>query len=344
MNRLPVILFVIIFLLSGCQIPVETGQLTEIPSSQSMENDTFVEEPVSRFEKSELQLEQEKNKPDQIEGYEEQRQKLIKYLLQEKNAITDNYLGIFSCDEDSYLWLDSVFVWGEATDGEALCLLYQIGTTESRGGLLPWVLMMDTGETVSFAYAQSGPRLKNFQLGDVNGDGIEEILVHVDSGGNGGAGYFYSMIFSWESGNLTEIYNSTHKSSKISTNFALGYEDGFTYHIENYQTGMDIKLASSDTHIRFDETGKLRKVLETEQLTCSENFLDFRFADMDSDGVYEIIAAEYEVLCWQLESCLLLSALRYDKERDVFCEVKSDVWSTANGWETVDEYFNIWYK
>ena len=345
-------MIVSLFLFAGCATPsnsLPSATEAQIVTSNSVETAALLAtEPV--MASSGNSMTEQLVKPTQVEGYEKQRQKLIEHLRQTENVVKGGYPGIFAFGESyyEYPWLNSVLVWGEGTDIETLCLLYQIGDKNDRGGLAPWVLMMDTGDTVSFAYAGSGPRSSNFQLGDIDGDGLEEILTHIDSGGNEGAGHFYSTLYRWNRNELTTIYTGKvyepwPKVSQIETSFEINFIEPFTYRITNKQTGFDEKFRAPGENYVFDAGGKALKGVEPYELACYEDFADFHLEDIDGDTINELLAAEYFSLS-RPEACLMLSALRYEKTTNSFIQVKSDVWYSESSNKPWYEYAYNWYK
>lgn len=325
-----------LLLLLGCKATIDTKALVENPQQKSAA--LTQKESNSHSETAQETL--------QVQGYEPQRQKLMEYLSQEDTVVEEEHPGFFTVFADFYPWLDAVQVWGEGSKEEALCLLYQIGSKADRDGLLPWILMLDAGAAVDFILAGTGPRSKNFQLADIDGDANEEILVHIDNGGNGGVGHYYSMLFRWDGKKISEIYSSISKPGKIATTFTLAYENEFIYRIANQQTGFDGSYCALGENSFFDSNGTPNKKRDRAALPCHEDFFDFHLADINTDGTHEIIIGEYlplgeyPLLRHSGDYAFLLSALRYHPATDSFQEIASDVLFRPSSWEAQEEYLS----
>lgn len=144
-----------------------------------------------------------------------------------------------------------------------------------------------TYNTIPGAYSE------NLYLNDVDGDSVEEIILHQCVGMSGGAGSYLARVFKIENDEIKEIFcsNSKDNSSKYwDTGFSGHPEDDFTFVISNRFTGYTAKYSfGTDRPDRHDEDGK---AVSKREITV-DSFNLFLPKDIDSDGVCEIYCRQY---------------------------------------------------
>lgn len=139
----------------------------------------------------------------------------------------------------------------------------------------------------------SGAYSESLYLNDVDGDGVEEIIIHQCIGMTGGAGQYLARIFKVENDEINEIFCSfgNNESEKhFDTGFSGHPEDNYTFTITNNITGFNaVYQVSNDRPDRFDENGN--SVSRREIMV--DHFNEFLPKDIDSDGICEIYCEQY---------------------------------------------------
>lgn len=132
----------------------------------------------------------------------------------------------------------------------------------------------------------------SLEAADVTGDGIPELIVMADTGGNGGAGCWVLEVLSFQSGvpesmSLPFFAERSEEEPDWSTSgyrFGTQFEDGFRLHIRSDKMDRVISFAEDEMQVQdrisigqFDESGH---VLYT-----------YRFEDSGCDGIcaYELV-------------------------------------------------------
>ena len=153
-------------------------------------------------------------------------------------------------------------------------------------------LAVETGSKILF-YDLGNSSLDDVLFtNDVDGDGLDEIIVQQTVDETGGAGQFSSSIFKVRSDQIHELFNSS-TSNLFETGFSSTLEDGFKLKVENRFTGysatLDFNADWRYVGTYFDESGK---VIWSEPIMC-DSFREFVPEDTDGDGIYEIACLQY---------------------------------------------------
>ena len=132
-------------------------------------------------------------------------------------------------------------------------------------------------------------------LCDVDGDGIDEIVVQQLISINGGAGSFISRVFKVVDNEIREIFMSPvyHPSGNwnaFDSGFISEFLSGYRLQIINIFTGYTMVLDISKRYNEefFDEDGKGKR----EKIWC-DSFCEFVPEDVDGDGIFEIACLQY---------------------------------------------------
>lgn len=144
-----------------------------------------------------------------------------------------------------------------------------------------------TYNTIPGAYSE------NLYLNDIDGDSVDEIILHQCVGMSGGAGQYIARVFMVENDEIIEIFCSNPNdtpSKRWDTGFSGHPEDDFTFVITNRFTNYNAKYSTgTDRPDRHDENGKAvskRKIMV-------DSFNLFLPKDIDSDGICEIYCRQY---------------------------------------------------
>lgn len=177
----------------------------------------------------------------------------------------------------------------------------------------------------------SGAYSEKLYLNDIDGDGVDEIILHQCVGMSGGAGSYLARVFKIENEEIKEIFcSSTDDSKKYwDTGFSGHPEDNYTFIITNKITGYcEEYKVGTDRPDRHDENGKA--VSRREIMVDSFNM--FLPKDIDNDGTCEIYCRQY-TSDWGHADYIgnAISILKYNAEKQDF-EV-TDAW-----FEPIDEF------
>lgn len=127
-------------------------------------------------------------------------------------------------------------------------------------------------------------------LNDVDGDGIDEIIIHQTLGMTGGAGQYSSRILKVVEDEIQEIFSSS-PDNVFNTSFTSEFLDDKQLSIRNERTGYSkvIDITKRINGEFFIERGEL---INRDKILC-DSFYSFIPEDTDNDGVFEIIAFQY---------------------------------------------------
>jgi hypothetical protein len=124
-------------------------------------------------------------------------------------------------------------------------------------------------------------------LGDFTGDGIEDILIGIATGGSGGIMYYYIYSFVNSNPRLLfdfEVYNETYQ---YEVTYLDNYRAEVISKVNNVKYIIDLTYKGADyLNEIYDKNGKLIK-----PITGFVNPLSGLYpVDFDSNGVYELLA------------------------------------------------------
>jgi hypothetical protein len=172
-----------------------------------------------------------------------------------------------------------------------------------------------TGRAVSVPLSENAGYNPRLFLGDFNRDGINDILVSIDSGGSGAIMYHYIYSFINNIPRLMfnfETYNEEYK-------YTVTYKDNYKVEVisgrNNSRYIIDISVKGQDyLNEIYDENGKLK-----EPITGFVNPLSGLYpVDYNYDGVYELLA--YQKVAGRYNADALgyvLNTLRWENNRFV---------------------------
>lgn len=150
-----------------------------------------------------------------------------------------------------------------------------------------------TYNTITGAYSEK------LYLNDIDGDSVEEIILHQCIGMTGGAGQYLARIFKVENEEINEIFCSTvltdDRYIRWETGFTGEEKPDFQLEITNAFTGYTKLIDLSyekDSYIRlgrYDNDGNILKHTDI----STDTFLTFIPKDIDNDGICEIYCEQY---------------------------------------------------
>lgn len=158
--------------------------------------------------------------------------------------------------------------------------------------------------------------------GDVDGDGIQEILVHSNTGGMGGFGVWETWVLNVEDNDIRILFKNF---DEFDTGFESRFLDGYQMEVKNKFTGYTLVYDVKERHREYINSSDK---MPSGKITL-DPFYIFEPKDMDDDGICEI-------LCEQYTSCIdhadytgkACSVLKFNKQTQVFEVI--DAWYEPN--------------
>lgn len=154
---------------------------------------------------------------------------------------------------------------------------------------------------------------------DIDGESGDEIILKVDTGGNGGYGSYDIIVYKLPDDGIKQLYI---------TGRADGYDDGFSARLE-----APFKLEIGNEHTGYSKTFDIKGMFEPERIfdeygipgeVYSEDIYfdcihDVKFEDVDNDGAFELICRQYSYCSWTANGIgLAYTTLKYDKSNGEF--------------------------
>ena len=218
------------------------------------------------------------------------------------------------------------------------------------------VLVVDTGEYIISEILCDGCYSTELTFADITGDSESEIIAHHETGSTGGAGSYDAYVYKLSGKDMERIFSyPTHDGDSrnaIYAGFELMLADGWIFQIRNVYADLFLEFTrdTDKDYPYFDENGDLSKrgieQNKTKTLGIDSSFLIFTPVDIDNDGVYEIMTAQYSYLYDRSDaigSCYTI--LKWDIVKQLFEIVQAGFWPYSNedsdAWQ---EYESIWYR
>ncbi len=139
---------------------------------------------------------------------------------------------------------------------------------------------------------------QSLNLFDVDGDGLDEIIITQTVGISGGAGSRWARIYKVKDDEICEIFNSEVNKETFDSGFISELKDEFKLEIKNkftdFKTTLDLRERSKKWNyigVYFDEDGKALDKYD-DPISC-DSFYKFTPKDVDGDGVFEIVCLQY---------------------------------------------------
>jgi len=220
------------------------------------------------------------------------------------------------------------------------------------------VIVVDTGSDIVCEILGEGRYFTDFSLADIDGDGYAEILMHHETGGNGGAGSHETAVYKLEGNKLKKlfyypVYNNSEGiyHNDFNTGFTLTLSDGWTYTVGNKNTDFSL------TYIRktllenpyFDEVGNITAYAkdnnEQGALGTDPFFFVFCPLDVDNDGIFEIMTAQYASLWGRADGLgVAYSILKWNNSNSNMDIINAGFWVYQDDFEDMDDYYQRWQE
>jgi len=244
---------------------------------------------------------------------------------------------------------------------QATVILFEVYVNESMlANIL--VLVIDIEGYVVITVLVEESYFSSFFLADIDGDGYAEILTRHDTGGNGGAGTHTTEIFKLSESELVKIFANPcweeYDCYALDTGFKLTLSNGWNYTVDNIFTGFSISFSREipEENPYFDEKGRVssyaKEFNREGTLYADPYFFIFEPVDVDNDGIFEIMTAQYTFLYGRSDDLgdayTILSWNAASNEMEI---IQAGYWSYPNDiddWDSFreqrQEYRDNWYR
>jgi hypothetical protein len=144
-----------------------------------------------------------------------------------------------------------------------------------------------TGETRSVQLSEKAGYNPTLFLGDFTGNGVDDILISIDSGGSGAFTYDYVYSFVNNNPQLLFDFNVYNEQFQYDVNYQDNYKVKVVSKINNLTYLIDISLRDPEYLSEiYNANGKLKSPIEGFVNPLSGLYP----VDFDSNGVYELLA------------------------------------------------------
>lgn len=181
-----------------------------------------------------------------------------------------------------------------------------------------------TGRITSVPLSENAGYNPRIFLGDFNGDGVNDILVSIDSGGSGAIMYHYIYSFINNMLQLMFDFNIYNEEYKYEVTYKDNYKVEAISEKNNTKYIIDISLKGQDyLNEIYDENGKLKQPVSGFVNPLSGLYpVDFNY-----DGVYELLAYQKIAGRYNADSLgYFLNTLKLENNRFVLSNQNVAIW------------------
>ena len=153
---------------------------------------------------------------------------------------------------------------------------------------------------------------------DIDGDRLDEIIVHSTIGMSGGAGQYASRVYSYTGNDLSLIFDSL-KDYPFDTGYFAECRDGYEIVILNKFTDYEKIIAYSTAKALFGSYFDENGMVVSQPMMWTDSFFEFIPQDLDGDEIFEIKAVQYASLNGHTNYIgNAVSILKYDTQKGTF--------------------------
>ncbi len=307
------LIITIMFVFTGCVLDGNS----ELPSEESTTVDLNIQDSnVSSNSQNDTVNMDDANTTDSngvFSYYENWESNGLEQIGLKKTKLVHKECGIFSLNsshkEHAYLFFDFDVYGDEIYHNSYLAV--EVGD---------YVYIKDLN-------AISGSYGDKITVCDINGDGINEILLQQTVAMSGGEGQFFSRVFSIHNNMIVETYSSISDSDEryYNTGFASEFIDGYKLKIYNEFTEDSWMIDLSNTKdVYAGVYGENATVIRQDEIVC-DTFKEFYPIDFDEDGIDEIYCEQY---VWLLSHSnhigYAMTILKFDASMNDFKIIQTD--------------------
>ena len=228
------------------------------------------------------------------------------------------------------------------------------------------VLVIITGEDIlcEVLFSSGVSYFSDMALADIDGDGYIEILAHNETGGNGGAGSHNTAVYKLAGNRLKTLFyqgfSGTGDFLAFYTGFRLTLANGWLHTVENIFTDYCLSFVRELPYGNpfFDEQGNVTEYAQENNLNkwmgVDGHFYIFRPVDIDDDGKYEIMTAQYTFFWGRSDAVgIAFTLLGWNDEYKTMEVIKAGFWpytddyisdSYQEQFQDYREYEENWYR
>jgi hypothetical protein len=224
------------------------------------------------------------------------------------------------------------------------------------GAVFTPVMVIATGDSIICEVLIEGSYYSEFSIADIDGDSYDEILVHHCTGGNGGASSHETAVYKLKESRLQKLFvypccddTGNRAESRLDTGFTLALADGWLHTIENKYTGYSLSFVREMTNenLYFDEHGDISAHAVEHNidkwLGVDPFFFIFDPVDVNGDGIYEIMTAQYTYLWDRADGVgVAYTTLKWNTASDTMDVVKTGFWPYVDDCDNNDDYHERW--
>jgi hypothetical protein len=276
----------------------------------------------------------------------------------ELNSYKDEIVNLHNAKAKDDPWIEEIektdvvtrqIAKGQLSEyGEATVILFGIMLYESPWPHYPvFVIKSDEGTTYWHWLDEhdGAAYLSIFYLHDIDGDGYDEIITQHDIGANGGFGGYVSSVYQIRDNALEQLFTSVSDGWVLfDTGFSLTSDDGFQLTVRNRNVPFETTFTREQYETPyFDDDGKVMSVMNEDTMMV-DSFYIFIPLDIDGDGVYEIMTAQYCSLWSHVDGVgSAYTILKYDSQMGEMRVIKAGFWKyIEDGDEDYDAFNEQW--
>lgn len=220
------------------------------------------------------------------------------------------------------------FVTTQSKDNNTPC---QIRTRKYRNDATDYIgyalhIEVDTGEQILKKVIEPtcgpAPEESSLFLRDIDGDGIQEILIHHNTGGCGGAGSYHTWVLKVENDDIQVLFDNY---DEFDTGFENRFLEGYQMEVKNKFTGYTLVYDVKD---RYGEYIDHSEKLPSDKFMI-DSFYMFEPKDTDGDGISEILCKQYTSIRMHADyTGTACSVLKFNTQAQAFEVI--DAWYEPN--------------
>lgn len=222
-------------------------------------------------------------------------------------------------------WMTLSAAWGDVTGDGVPDYVYLTGVTDESSPFIQQITLnvMDgrTKQLQTIQLSNNAGYQPTVFLGDFTGNGIQDILVSIQSGGSGA--FTYNELYSDVNMQARMLYNNDWFYEAYSKNATVVYEDHYKVRIEvpslSKQYLIDLSLRDPEYLSQlYNDDGKLKQPTQGSVMGVSGAYP----IDLQGDGVYELWPLQRVIGLYNADALgILQTPLTWDSSKSAFVPV-----------------------
>ncbi len=219
------------------------------------------------------------------------------------------------------------FVTAESIDSETPCKIRTVKYRRDQPTYIAYALYIEVDTGLQVLKKELAPQVNphpgcKLFLADVDGDGIQEILVHHNTGGCGGFGSYHTFVLKVENNEIQILFDNW---CEFDTGFESRFLGGYQLEVKNNITGYTLVYDIKERYGEYiDGSSKL-----PDDSFAVDSFYVFEPKDVDDDGISEILCKQYTSIRSHADyTGTACSVLKFNNKTQVFEVI--DAWYEPN--------------